>query len=85
MPYLDARAFLLPGAVAFFLTLGFVWPICFVPALVIGIVELVVVAGLDIRERRWSLDYIAFLAMALAASTGEWLAGARIALMDAGG
>ena len=85
MPYLDARAFLLPGAVAFFLTLGFVWPICFVPALVIGIVELVVVAGLDIRERRWSLDYIAFLAMALAASTGEWLPGAAIALMYAGG
>lgn len=57
----------------------------FLAAIAIGIAEIAVVAYHEIRAGSVALDYIAFLAMALAAGTGEYLAGAVIALMYTGG
>ncbi len=87
MRYLSGTAFILPGLVAFLLFAGLVLgvPEWYVPAILLGIGELFVIAYRDIRTGNWSLDYIAFLAMALALCTSEWLAGAVIALMYTGG
>ena len=87
MRYLDVSTFTLPVVVALFLAagLGVANPLLYLPALVIGIVQLLVTAYQDIRSGSWSLDYIAFLAMVLALFTHEWLAGAVIALMYSGG
>ena len=87
MRYLNASAFVLPGIVALFGVFALVTsvPEWYVPAILLGIGDLFVVAYQDIRRGSWSLDYIAFLAMALALLTHEWLAGAVIALMYTGG
>lgn len=87
MRYLDASSFILPGIVALLLILALALgePLLYLPALALGIFDLLVVAYTDIRSGNWSLDYIAFLAMALALGTHEWLAGAVVALMYSGG
>ncbi len=87
MRYLNSTTLILPGAVALLLALelAFAQPGLYFIAIGIGIAEIFVVAYRDIRSGRMSLDYIAFLAMALAALTHEYLAGAVIALMYTGG
>ncbi len=87
MRYLDVSTFTLPVVVALSLAAGLVTgnPLLYLPGLVIGLLQLLVVAYEDLRTGNWSLDYIAFLAMALALGTHEWLAGAVIALMYSGG
>ncbi len=86
MRYLDASAFVLPGAVAVLLALGLAGvPYAYALGILAGIGELLVSAYENVREGKWSLDYIAFLAMALALGTDELLAGAVIALMYTGG
>lgn len=57
----------------------------YLAATIVGIAYICVVAYRDIRDGNWSLDYIAFIAMALALGTHEYLAGAVIALMYTGG
>lgn len=47
----------------------------------IGVVEILCVAYHDIRTGKWSLDYIAMLAMLVAIFSNEWLAGTVIAFM----
>ncbi len=87
MRFLDTRLVILPGAVALLLAgnLLFGPPSLAIAAIVIGMAQLLVVAYRSIRADDWSLDYIAFLAMLVALATSEWLAGAVIALMYAGG
>jgi heavy metal translocating P-type ATPase len=51
----------------------------------IGIADIFIVAYREIRAGRKSIDFIAFLAMALAIFTQQYLAGAVIALMYTGG
>lgn len=47
----------------------------------VGISILCVESWQRIRERKWNLDYIAFLALFTAAFFGEWLSGAVLAFM----
>ena len=87
MGYFDATILIRPGAIALLLAGALVGelPSLYLIAIGIGIVEIVIVAFQKIRTGNWSLDYVAFLAMALAVFTDEYLAGAVIALMYAGG
>lgn len=57
----------------------------YLTAIAIGIADIFIVAYREIRAGRKSIDFIAFLAMALALYTHEYLAGAVIALMYTGG
>ncbi len=52
---------------------------------IFGICRIVFDSYRSIRERRYSLDYIAFVAMALSLYSGEYIAGAIIAFMFVGG
>jgi heavy metal translocating P-type ATPase len=87
MSYFDDLILIRPGAIALLVVGAFIGtiPSFYIIAIGIGIVEISVVAFQKIRTGSWSLDYIAFLAMALAALTHEYLAGAVIALMYTGG
>ncbi|MDD2657401.1 MAG: heavy metal translocating P-type ATPase [Candidatus Pacebacteria bacterium] len=87
MRYLNATTLILPGAVALLLAGALMRgdETLYLAAIAVGIAEILVVAVREIRVGRWSLDYIAFLAMMLAAFTHEYLAGAVIALMYTGG
>lgn len=87
MRYLNATTLILPGIVALLLggALFGGYPFLYQATIVIGIVEIIVVAYKEIRAGTRALDYIAFLAMALAYFTGEYLAGAVIAFMYTGG
>ena len=50
-------------------------------AVAVGIGILCVESWQRIREQKWNLDYIAFLALFTAAFFGEWLSGAVLSLM----
>ncbi len=52
-------------------------------AIAIGAYELLKESLERIRERRWNLDYVAFLALLTAVFLNEWLAGSVLALMVA--
>lgn len=87
MRYLNITTLVLPGAVALLLAAALLsgrssW---YLLAIGLGILELLAVAVDELRKGSFALDYIAFLAMALAAATGSYLAGAVIALMYTGG
>ncbi len=87
MAYFDAKILIRPGTIALLLIGAFfsTLPGLYLIAIVIGILEIGIVAFQKIRAGSGSLDYIAFLAMTLAALTHEYLAGAVIALMYTGG
>jgi len=87
MRYLNATALLLPGAVAVLLVLEllFALPNLYLVCIIIGIIDIFIVAYRELRSGSKSIDFIAFLAMALALYTQEYLAGAVIALMYTGG
>ena len=87
MRYIHTSAFALPGAIALALALGLAadQPYLLLAGIAAGVVQIAFVSVKEIRQGNWSLDYIALLAMALAAGTHEWLAGAVIALMYTGG
>lgn len=78
---------LLPIVVTCLLSMAFIAhaPLLYAGALLIGIGDVVVISIRHLFERQFSLDYIAFLALALAGATGEYVAGAVIALMYTGG
>lgn len=87
MGYLDTKILIRPGVIALLLAgaLFGTFPSLYLIAIGIGIIEIGIVAYEKIRTGNGSLDYIAFLAMALAAFMHEYLAGAVIALMYTGG
>ncbi|MFZ3044209.1 MAG: heavy metal translocating P-type ATPase [Minisyncoccia bacterium] len=87
MRYLNATTLILPGAVIILLALElfFEMPNLYLAAIAIGIADVFIVAYREIREGNKSIDFIAFLALALALFTHEYLAGAIIALMYTGG
>ncbi len=87
MRYLDVTILIRPGAIAFLLAAALLTslPSFYLLAIGIGIIEIGLATYRKIRTGGGSLDYIAFLAMALAAFTHEYLAGAVIALMYASG
>ena len=87
MRYLNATALILPATVALLLAGALVGKQenLYLAAIGIGIIEVGVVGYREIRRRSWSLDYIALLAMVVAAFSYEWLAGAVIAFMYTGG
>ncbi len=87
MRYLNSTYLILPGAIAlsFVGALAFSLPNLYLVAIAIGIAQILIVAYREIRAGNGSLDYIAFLAMALAVLTHEYLAGAVIAFMYIGG
>lgn len=87
MRYISGPTLILPGTVTLLTVLAFLFgiPGFLLAAIAVGIGQIIVVSYKDIRTGNWSLDYIAFLAMLVAALTDEWLAGAVIALMYASG
>lgn len=87
MRYVNIKTLILPGSVATLLVgaLTFGLPTLYIFAIGIGMGEISLAAYEKIRTRNGSLDYIAFLAMMIAVITGEYLAGAVIALMYSGG
>ena len=72
---------MLPAGVAFLLAGGLAsaQEDLYLAAIVIGCIEIAIVAYRDIRRGNWSLDYIALLAMIVAVVSHEWLARAGIA------
>lgn len=56
-----------------------------IPVILLGIAKIALDSYENIREGRYSLDYIAFIAMVLSLFAGEYLAGAIIAVMFMGG
>src|SRR3989344_1439110 len=87
MRYLDTAILIRPGTIALLLAgalLGGRTEL-YLAAIGIGLIEIGIVVYKRIRTGAGSLDYIAFLAMALAAFTQEYVAGAVIALMYTGG
>ena len=87
MRYLNLTTLILPGLVALLLAGAFALslPSLYLSAIGLGILAIFIAAYEEIRIGGVSLDYIAFLAMTLAAFTHEYLAGAVIALMYTGG
>ncbi|MFZ2167431.1 MAG: heavy metal translocating P-type ATPase [Minisyncoccia bacterium] len=85
MRYLNSTTLILPIFVAMLLAGALIshTESLYLAAIGIGTALILVVAYRDIRTHNWSLDYIAFLAMAVAVFSNEWLAGAVIALMYA--
>ena len=82
----NGSVFFLPIIVLILLALGlFGVPHVLQLAIVIGIAKIVFESYRHIREGKYSLDYIAFAAMALALGTGSFIPGAVIALMFTGG
>ncbi len=87
MRYLNATTLILPGVVALLLAGALVSgnELFYLIAIGVGVIQVLIIAIQEIRAGTNSLDYIAFLAMVLAALTNEYLAGAVIALMYTGG
>jgi heavy metal translocating P-type ATPase len=83
MRYLNFTTLILPALIALLLVgaLVFSQESLYIITIAIGIIEICVAAYRDIRRHNWSLDYIALLAMVVAAFSHEWLAGSVIALM----
>ncbi|MEI6345909.1 MAG: heavy metal translocating P-type ATPase [bacterium] len=78
--------FIVPGLVLVCLILGiFHVPYVFLLAVCIGLFKIVTKSYEEIREGRYSLDYVAFLAMVVSIVSHEYLAGGVIALMYTGG
>ena len=74
--------FFLPALVFVLLLMGlFGVRLAFLAALAIGVGKIIHNSYESIREKRYSLDYIAFLALLVSVYSGEYLAGSVIALM----
>lgn len=53
----------------------------YLAVLIAGAITLTIEAWRKLREGEWTMDYIAFLALAVAVYTGQYLAGALVSLM----
>lgn len=85
MKALLREEFRIPLAVVGLLALGAVLPFAWIVATLVGITKIVRDSVEKIREGQYSLDYIAFLAMAVSLATDQHLAGGVVALMITGG
>lgn len=87
MRYLDATILIRPGTIALLVAGALIsgHEGLYIAAIAIGFLEIAIVVFEKIRTGAGSFDYIAFLAMALATFTHEYLAGGVIALMYTGG
>lgn len=87
MVHLRSATLFFPILVAGMLAAGLALarPSFYLVAISIGLATLFLVAYRAVRVGDWALDYIAFLAMALAVGSGEFLAGAVIAFMYVSG
>ena len=82
----NGSVFFLPAIVCALLALGlFGVPYALPIAIVVGIAKITFESYGQLHAGRYSLDYIAFAAMALALACGSYIAGAVIALMFCGG
>lgn len=78
--------FVLPVFVFISIALGLLGvPYVYTTAISIGIAVILFNAYQEIKEGRYALDYVAFLAMVVALVTGQELAGAIVTLMFTGG
>ena len=83
---LSSQIFLLPGIILILLIAGaFGVPFVLLIAVLIGIIKIVLESYEEIKEGRFSLDYIAFVAMIVSLISGYYIAGAFVALMFTGG
>ncbi|MBM3261219.1 cadmium-translocating P-type ATPase [Candidatus Kaiserbacteria bacterium] len=84
---LSQNVFVLPGLVFGIGVVGFIFgqPLFYLAATIIGIAKIIFDSYEKIREGRYSLDYIAFLAMVVAVISQYYLPGAVVALMFTGG
>ena len=80
---LMSREFVFPSMIFILIGLSFVGSSSvFLRVAVIGGIGILCVESWQrIRERKWNLDYIAFLALFTAAFFGEWLSGAVLSFM----
>ncbi len=60
-------------------------PFALVLATLVGVLHILVNSFIELRQRRYSLDYIAFVALIVSIVSGQYLAGAVVALMFTGG
>jgi heavy metal translocating P-type ATPase len=75
-----------PGAILALLVVGlFHIPFILFLAVLAGIFLIVFESYHEVRQGRFSLDYIAFVAMVVSLVSGQYLAGAVVALMFSGG
>ncbi len=81
------KTFILPSIVLALGGISFLLnePLLLLAATLIGIGKIAIDSYSNIKEGNYSLDYIAFLAMVVGAASGEYLAGAVVALMFTGG
>ncbi len=80
------ETFVVPVIVLVGIILGLVgFPVAYKVAIAIGIALIVWGGYQEIKEGRYALDYVAFLAMLVALLTGQVLAGAIVTLMFTGG
>ena len=54
-------------------------------ATLVGVLHIIVDSFHELRQRQYSLDYIAFVALVVSLASGQYLAGAVVALMFTGG
>ena len=83
---LSEKMFVLPAAVLVLFAAGLAGiPYAFVLSISLGLIKIGVDSWQNIAHGHWSLDYIAFAAMIVSLLSGEYIAGAVIALMFTGG
>ncbi len=86
MNLLSFETFFIPAIVFVLVILGVAhvhWVL--IVAIAIGIFRICTDSIKEIRQGRYSLDYVAFVAMVVSLASGEYLAGAVVALMFSGG
>lgn len=85
---MNKLSYFLPVAVLILIIIGFLSPIRSVflfLSVLIGISKILIDGYKNFKSGRFSLDYIAFLAMTISLITSEYIAGSIIALMLTGG
>ncbi|MDO8552028.1 MAG: heavy metal translocating P-type ATPase [bacterium] len=85
MKYLFRKEFRLPFLVFALLIAGIFSALFWIASIILGIVKISWDSFRKIRERNYSLDYIALLAMVVSLFAEQYLAGAVVALMITGG
>lgn len=80
---LKSREFHLPQSIIVLIAGAFFFhqPLLYGVAIVLGLSQLALESWERLKKRKWNLDYLAFLTLAVAFVFGELLAGAVIALM----
>ena len=83
---LEAKIFILPLIISVFFIAGYLWGFIFyILSIGIGIGKITIDSYEQIKRGKYSLDYIAFIAMVMSLTTGQYLTGVVIAFMFTGG